>query len=105
MPPGHPPAPPKCGLGSKTAPRVKPDPAKVWSREQNRGPRSTPAPPKCGLGSKTVPLGQARPRPSMVLAPEIQKGVKNKHMKDGFIKVAVTAPDSKVADCAYNIEK
>ena len=41
----------------------------------------------------------------MVLAPEIQKGVKNKHMKDGFIKVAVTAPDSKVADCAYNIEK
>ncbi len=26
-------------------------------------------------------------------------------MKDGFIKVAVTAPDSKVADCAYNIEK
>ena len=103
--PGSPPAPPKYGLGSQTAARVKPDPAKVWSREQNRGPGSTPAPPKCGLGSKTVPLGQARPRPSMVLAPEIQKGVKNKHMKDGFIKVAVTAPDSKVADCAYNIEK
>ncbi|MGN1205707.1 MAG: NAD(+) synthase [Eubacterium sp.] len=26
-------------------------------------------------------------------------------MKDGFIKIAVTAPDSKVADCAYNVEK
>ena len=98
-------SPSECGLGSKTVHRVKPDPAKVWSREQNRAPGSPPAPPKCGLGSKTVPLGQARPRPSMVLAPEIQKGVKNKHMKDGFIKVAVTAPDSKVADCAYNIEK
>ena len=103
--PGSPPAPPKYGLGSQTAARVKPDPAKVWSREQNRGPGSTPAPPKHGLGSKTVPPGHPRPRPSMVLAPEIQKGVKNKHMKDGFIKVAVTAPDSKVADCAYNIEK
>ena len=98
-------SPPECGPGSQTAARVKPDPAEAWSGEQNRAPGSTPAPPKHGLGSKTVPPGHPRPRPSMVLAPEIQKGVKNKHMKDGFIKVAVTAPDSKVADCAYNIEK
>ena len=98
-------SPSECGLGSKTVHRVKPDPAKVWSREQNRASGSPPSPPKCGLGSKTVPPGHPRPRPSMVLASEIQKGVKNKHMKDGFIKVAVTAPDSKVADCAYNIEK
>ena len=31
---------------------------------------------KCGLGSKPAAPGQARPRRSMVLAPEIQKGVK-----------------------------
>ncbi len=43
--PGSSPAPPECGPGSKTAARVKPDPAKVWSREQNRAPGSPPAPP------------------------------------------------------------
>ena len=109
--PGSNPPPPKCGPGSKTValgqtlprpsvvqgakprPWVKPGPARVWSREQNRAPRVKPVSP-----------GHPRPR-HPVLAPEIQKGVKNKHMKDGFIKVAVTAPDSKVADCAYNIEK
>ena len=73
--------------GAKPRPRVNSSPAEAWSGEQNRAP------------------GSPLPRPSMVLASEIQKGVKNKHMKDGFIKVAVTAPDSKVADCAYNIEK
>ncbi|MDY3774379.1 MAG: NAD(+) synthase [Eubacterium sp.] len=26
-------------------------------------------------------------------------------MKDGFVKVAATAPDSKVADCKYNVQK
>ena len=98
-----------------------PCPAEVWSRERNCGFGSSAAPPECGPGREIMVLGQAlvagsvvqgaklrpqvKPRPSMVLAPEIQKGVKNKHMKDGFIKVAVTAPDSKVADCAYNIEK
>ena len=105
--------------GEKPRPRVNPSPAVAWSRERNCGPGSSQAPSKYGPGSKTVPPGHPLPRrsvvqgakrcprpcPSMVLAPEIQKGVKNKHMKDGFIKVAVTAPDSKVADCAYNIEK
>ena len=64
--PGSTPAPPECGPGRKTAalgqprprrsvvqgakprPRVKPGPAAVWSREQNRGPGSTPAQPKHG---------------------------------------------------------
>ena len=84
---------PSVVQGAKPRPWVKPGPARVWSREQNRAPRVKPVSP-----------GHPRPR-HPVLAPEIQKGVKNKHMKDGFIKVAVTAPDSKVADCAYNIEK
>ena len=44
--------------GEKPRPRVKPGPAAVWSREQNCAP------------------GQPRPSRSMVLAPEIQKGVK-----------------------------
>ena len=84
----------KCGPGSKTAglgqalvagnvvqgekprPRVKPGPAAVWSRERNRGPGSNPAPPECGPGRETAPPGQTRPRRSVVLAPEIQKGVK-----------------------------
>ena len=105
VPPGQALPRPSVVQGAKLRPWVTPCPAKVWSREPNCGPGSPPSPPKCGLGSKTVPPGHPRPRPSMVLAPEIQKGVKNKHMKDGFIKVAVTAPDSKVADCAYNIEK
>ena len=82
--PGSPPAPPKYGLGSKTVPpgqarprpsvvqgeklrpRVKPVPARVWSRERNRGPGSPPAPPECGPGSQTAALGQARPCRSMV---------------------------------------
>ena len=82
--PGSPPAPPKCGPGSKTVPpgqarpcpgmvqgakpcpRVKPDPTVAWSREPNRAPGSPPAPPKCGLGSQTVPPGHPRPRRSMV---------------------------------------
>ena len=56
----------KCGLGRETAglgqalvagsmvqgeklrPRVKPVPARVWSREQNRAPGSPPAPPEHG---------------------------------------------------------
>ena len=119
---------PSVVQGAKPCPQVKLCPAAVWSRERNRGPGSNPAPPQYGPWSKTAAPGQARPRRSViqgekprprvkpvapghprprhpVLAPEIQKGVKNKHMKDGFIKVAVTAPDSKVADCAYNIEK
>ena len=84
----------KCGPGRETAglgqtlvagnvvrgekPRVwvKPGPAAVWSRERNRGPGSNPAPPQCGPGRKTAAPGQPRPRRSMVLAPEIQKGVK-----------------------------
>ena len=91
---GSSPAPPQCGPGRKTAalgqsqprpsvvqgakprPRVKPSPAAVWSREQNRGPGSTPAPPQCGPWSKTAAPGQTQPRRSVVLAPEIQKGVK-----------------------------
>ena len=60
--PGSSPAPPECGprreimvlgqalvagsvvQGAKPCPRVKPSPAVVWSREQNRGPRVTPCP-------------------------------------------------------------
>ena len=34
--------------GEKSRPRVKPGPAAVWSREQNRGPGSSPAPLKYG---------------------------------------------------------
>ena len=91
---GSTPAPPQCGPGRETAglgqalprrsvvqgekprPRVKPGPAAVWSREQNRGFGSTPSPPQCGPWSKTAAPGQPRPSRSMVLAPEIQKGVK-----------------------------
>ena len=91
---GSTPAPPQCGPGRETAglgqalprrsvvqgekprPRVKPGPAAVWSREQNRGFGSTPSPPQCGPWSKTAAPGQTRPRRSVVLAPEIQKGVK-----------------------------
>ena len=62
--------------GEKPRPRVKPGPAAVWSREQNRGFGSTPSPPQCGPWSKTAAPGQPRPSRSMVLAPEIQKGVK-----------------------------
>ena len=61
--PGSNSAPPECGPGSKTVapgqtqprpsvvqgeklrPRVKPGPARVWSRERNRAPGSNPAPP------------------------------------------------------------
>ena len=82
--PGSTPAPPECGPGRETAapgqvrpspsvvqgekpwPRVKPSPARVWSREQNRAPGSNPAPPQCGPGREIAALGQARPRPSMV---------------------------------------
>ena len=34
--------------GEKSRPRVKPGPARVWSRERNRAPGSNPAPPQCG---------------------------------------------------------
>ena len=83
----------KCGPRSESVVQVKPWWREVWSVGAKPWPRVKPVSP-----------GHPRPR-HPVLAPEIQKGVKNKHMKDGFIKVAVTAPDSKVADCAYNIEK
>ena len=73
--------------GAKPRPRVNSSPAEAWSGEQNRAP------------------GSPLPRPSMVLASEIQKGVKNKHMKDGFIKVAAATPKIKVADPAYNTEE
>ena len=81
---GSSPAPPQCGPGRETAglgqvlvagnvvqgekPRVwvKPGPARVWSRERNRGPGSNPAPPECGPGSKTAPPGQTQPRRSVV---------------------------------------
>ena len=62
--------------GEKTRGWVNPSPAAVWSVEQNRGPGSNPAPPECGPWSKTAAPGQPRPSRSMVLAPEIQKGVK-----------------------------
>ena len=69
-------APPQHGPGSKTAapgqararlsvvqgeklrPRVKPGPARVWSRERNCDPRSSLAPPQHGSGSKTAAPGQ-----------------------------------------------
>ena len=92
--PGSSPAQPECGPGRETVapgqtqprpsvvqgakprPRVKPSPAAVWSRERNRGSGSSPASPEHGPGRETAAPGQARPRRSMVLAPEIQKGVK-----------------------------
>ena len=52
--------------GAKSRVWVKPGPAAVWSREQNRGPGSNPAPPQCGPGRKTAALGQPRPRRSVV---------------------------------------
>ena len=87
-------APPQCGPGRETAPpgqtrprrsmvqgekpwpQVKPGPAAVWCREKNRGPGSSPAPPQHGPGREIAAPGQPRPSRSMVLAPEIQKGVK-----------------------------
>ena len=79
---GSSPPPPECGPGSQTVPpgqarlsvvqgaklrpRVKPAPARVWSREQNCGPGSSPPPPECGPGRETAAPGQARPRPSVV---------------------------------------
>ena len=68
--------------GKKLRVWVKPVPAKVWSREQNRapgsppapvwsrerncGPGSSPSPLECGLGSKTVAPGHPQSRPSVV---------------------------------------
>ena len=97
--PGSSPSPLECGLVSKTVPpgqarprpslvqgeklrpRVKPVPARVWSRERNRGPGSPPAPPECGPGSQTAVLGQAlvagsvvqgeKPRPRVNPSPAV----------------------------------
>ena len=102
--PGSNSAPPECGPGRETAAPGQTLPRPSVVQGEKLRPRVKPAPPQHGPGRETAAPGQALPR-HHVLAPEIQKGVKNKHMKDGFIKVAVTAPDSKVADCAYNIEK
>ena len=102
--PGSNSAPPECGRGRETAAPGQTLPRPSVVQGEKLRPRVKPAPPQHGPGRETAAPGQALPR-HPVLAPEIQKGVKNKHMKDGFIKVAVTAPDSKVADCAYNIEK
>ncbi len=92
--PGSSPASPEHGPGRETAglgqarprrsvvrgakPRVwvKPSPARVWSRERNCAPGSSAGGGKCGPGRETAAPGQARPSRSMVLAPEIQKGVK-----------------------------
>ena len=81
---GSSPAPPECGPWSKTAalgqarprrsvvqgekPRVwvKPGPAAVWPREQNRGFGSNPAPPEYGPGRETAAPGQPQPRRSVV---------------------------------------
>ena len=103
--PGSSQAPPECGLGSKTVPPGQARPRQSMVQGAKPCPRVTPCPAEAWSGEQNRAPGSPLPRPSMVLASEIQKGVKNKHMKDGFIKVAVTAPDSKVADCAYNIEK
>ena len=103
--PGSSPSPPECGLGSKTVPPGQARPRQSMVQGAKPCPRVTPCPAEAWSGEQNRAPGSPLPRPSMVLASEIQKGVKNKHMKDGFIKVAVTAPDSKVADCAYNIEK
>ena len=53
---------PSVVQGAKLRPRVKPAPARVWSRERNCGPGSNSAPPECGLGSKTVP--RVKPAPA-----------------------------------------
>ena len=47
--------------GEKLRPRVKPVPARVWSREQNRAPGSPPVPPECGLGRETAAPGHPCP--------------------------------------------
>ena len=60
--------------GAKLRPWVKPDPAKVWSREPNCGPGSPPAPPKYGLGSKTAAPGHPHPRPSVVQGAKLRPG-------------------------------
>ena len=64
--PGHPQPRRSMVQGAKPCPRVKPGPARVWSREQNRAPGSSQTPPKYGPGSKTVPPGHPLPRRSMV---------------------------------------
>ena len=82
--PGSSPSPLECGLGSKTVPpgqarprpsvvqgeklrpRVKPVPARVWSRVPTRCAVPAPAPPECGPGSQTAAVGHARPCRSMV---------------------------------------
>ena len=62
--------------GEKLRVWVKPSPAVVWSREQNRGPGSSTGGGKCGPGRETVPLGQARPRPSVVRGEKLWSWVK-----------------------------
>ena len=52
--------------GEKLRVWVKPSPAVVWSREQNRGPGSSTGGGKCGPGRETASLGQAQPRRSVV---------------------------------------
>ena len=84
----------KCGPGSKTAglgqarprrsvvqgakPRVwvKPGPARVWSRERNRGFGSSSAPPQCGPGREIAAPGQPQPRPSVVQGEKLRPRVK-----------------------------
>ena len=61
--------------GEKLRVWVKPSPAVVWSREQNRGPGSSTGGGKCGPGSQTAALGQARPRQSMVQGAKLRPWV------------------------------
>ena len=67
---------PSVVQGAKPRVWVKPGPARVWCTEKNRGFGSSPASPQCDPGRETAAPGQVRPSRSMVLAPEIQKGVK-----------------------------
>ena len=62
--------------GEKLRVWVKPSPAVVWSREQNRGPGSSTGGGKCGPGRETAVLGQALPRPSVVRGEKLWSLVK-----------------------------
>ena len=63
--------------GEKLRVWVKPSPAVVWSREQNRGPGSSTGGGKCGPGRETAAPGQARPRPSVVQGAKLRVWVKH----------------------------
>ena len=63
--------------GEKLRVWVKPSPAVVWSREQNRGPGSSTGGGKCGPGRETAVQVNPMPRPSVVRGEKLWSWVKH----------------------------